>query len=49
MVELLLNAVEVEVVSNELVIDLAEELVVLQVAEPLDPSPVRLFAVLRLL
>jgi hypothetical protein len=40
MVELLLNAVEVEVVPDKLLVDLAEELVVLQVAEPLDPAAV---------
>lgn len=36
--ELLLDAVQVEVVADELLVDLAEELVVLVVAEPLDPA-----------
>jgi hypothetical protein len=47
-IELLLDAVEVEVVPDELIVDLAEELVVFQVAEPLDPPAVGLLAVLRL-
>lgn len=48
MVELLLDAVEVEGVPDELVVHLAEELVVLEIAEPLDPSSVLLGAVLGL-
>jgi hypothetical protein len=37
-VELLLDAVKIEVVSNELLIYLAEELMILVIAEPLDPA-----------
>lgn len=44
--KLLLDAVEVEGVPDELVVDFAEELVLLEVAEPLDPSCVLLGAVL---
>lgn len=48
-IEFLLDAVEVEVVADEFVVDLAEELVVFEVAEPLDPAAVGLLAVLRFL
>jgi hypothetical protein len=40
-VELLLDAVKIEVVSNELFVYLAEELMVLIIAEPLDPTTSR--------
>lgn len=40
MIELLFDAVQVEVVPDELLVDFTEELVVLQVAEPLDPATV---------
>lgn len=36
--KLLLDAVEIEVVADELFVDFAEELVVLVVAKPLDPA-----------
>lgn len=44
MAELLLNPVEVEGVSDEFVVNFTEELVVFQVAEPLNPPRVLLRA-----
>jgi hypothetical protein len=38
MIEHLLEPVQIETISNILLVHLAEELVVLQVAEPTDPS-----------
>jgi hypothetical protein len=38
MIEHLLEPVQVETISNILLVHLAEELVVLQIAEPTDPS-----------
>jgi hypothetical protein len=38
MIEHLLESVEVEAVSDVLLIDLAEELMVFQIAEPADPA-----------
>jgi hypothetical protein len=49
LVDSLLESVEVEVVLDELLVDLAEEEVVLQPAEPLDPPHVDVLAELRLL
>ena len=46
--ELLLDAIEIEVVADKLLIDFAEELMIFVVAEPLDPPAVGLLAVLRL-
>lgn len=45
MVEHLLEAVEVEAVADVLLVDLAEELVILEVAEPADPPVAFLRAV----
>lgn len=47
-VELLLDAVEVEGISNKFVVDLAEEEVIFEIAEPLNPSSVFLRAVVGL-
>jgi hypothetical protein len=38
MVEHLFDTVKVEVVTNVLLIDFAEELMVLKIAEPVDPA-----------
>jgi hypothetical protein len=38
MVEHLLDSVEVEIITNILFIDFAEELVVFEIAEPADPA-----------
>jgi hypothetical protein len=45
----LLEAVEVELVLDEVLVDFAEEDVVLEAAEPLDPADVDVLAELRLL
>lgn len=45
MVEHLFQAVQVETVADVLLIHLAKELVVLQVAEPTDPTLARLRAI----
>lgn len=49
LVDPLLEAVEVEVVLDEVLVDLAEEEVVLESAEPLNPPHVDILAELRLL
>ena len=46
-IEFLLYAVEIEVVANLILVHLAQELVVLQSAEPLDPSSAA-FRVIRI-
>jgi hypothetical protein len=45
--ELLLDPIEIEGIPNELIINLAEELVVFKVAEPLNPASVLFRAVVR--
>ena len=47
-VEQLLETVEVEAVSDVLLVDLTEELVVLQVAEPGDPARLRVIGLFGL-
>jgi hypothetical protein len=45
MIEHLLEAVEVEAIPDVLLVDLAEELVILEAAEPVDPAIALLRAV----
>ena len=47
MVEHLFEAVEVEAVADEVLLDLAEEVVVLKAAEPLDPALLRVIRFFR--
>lgn len=47
--ELLLDAIEIEVVADKLLIDFAEELMIFVVAEPLDPPTCRIVAEFRFL
>lgn len=49
MIKFLFDAIQVEVIPDELLVDLAEELMVLQIAEPLDPAAIGFFTILRLL
>lgn len=38
MIEHLLDAIEIEIIADVLLVDFAEELVVFEVAEPADPA-----------